>query len=226
MQVGKLLPSGLKAIPIVAALALGTGAVCSAQNNNSNENTVEVKVSDDTIQDNKDSKTLNFDVAARTFQFMDGSNMSCVSTGVSKNWDNLSGYFTVFGGYSSADKLPLLGTMGFLEYSYPIQTDNFNVGAELYHESTLNNNGFIQKFAVTPTKLSKKINGNVNVGLDPRMAFNVISGKIIPKFEVYAMTTIQMCKNLSAYIIGQIYDITQPSVPGNYSVNAGVIKQF
>lgn len=223
----KLVPARVKALPIIAVWALGTSALCSAQTKNVSINPVE-----HVLQNNKSNaqksktKTLDFDAALRTFQFMDGSNMSCASAGISKSWDNLFGYFTFLGGYNFANKLPLVGTMGFFDYTYPKQSNKANLSAELYHESSLDKNGYYQKCAVTPAKLNIPLNNKVNFNLDPRMAFHIFSGQVTPKFEVLATISAQLYENLSAYLIGQIYDVTKPSIPGNYGINAGIIKQF
>lgn len=227
MQISKVIPSGIKALPLVAALAVGTGTVCSAQTKSVEAQPKVITVSDAAQDTNKDdSRTINFDAGIRTFQFMNGSNMSAVSAGVSKSWDNLTGYFTVLGGYNFADKLPLLGTMGFFDYKYPAQPDKFGVSAEVYHESALNKNGYSQKFAVTPAKFNLPVNKKINLGLDPRMAYYVNSGQMTPKFEVLGTLSAQIYKQLSAYVIAQIYDVTEPSVPANYGINAGIIKSF
>lgn len=152
--------------------------------------------------------------------------MSCISTGVSKNWDNLAAYFTVMGGYNFTNKLPSFLTMGFLDWTYPNQNKNVNLSAELYHESALNKDGFIQKFAVTPIKFNSLINNKVYAGIDPRLAVNVASGQVIPKVEVLVTVSGQIYKSLSGYIIGQIYDVAHPKNPSNYSINVGLIKKY
>ena len=228
MQISKVIPAKTTVLPMVAALALGTGAVCNAQtqNNIQNNQFENIAVNDSTQKSNEKTKMVNFDVAARTFQFMDGSNMSCISTGVSKNWDNLAGYFTVMGGYNFTNKLPSFLTMGYLDYRYPKQNDKANLSAELYHESALNKDGFVQKFAATPIKFNSLINDKIYAGIDPRLAVNVASGQVIPKVDVLATVSGQIYKSLSGYIIGQIYDVAHPKNPSNYSINAGLIKSF
>ncbi len=228
MQILKVIPTRTKAIPMIAALALGTGAICNAhaQNGIKEDEAKVITVNDSTEMQSDKEKTVSWDVAARTFQFMDGSNLSCVSTGVSKNWKDLSGYFTVMGGYNFANKLPMVGTMGFFDYKYPKQNPNANLSAELYHESGLNKEGLSQKFAVTPIKLNTQLSDKIYFGLDPRMAFHVASKHVVPKFEILATVSGQIYNKLSGYVIGQIYDVTQPKNPSNYSVNAGLIKSF
>ena len=217
----------MKALPIVATLVAGTGMVCNAQNqNNINNKSEDITVNDSTEMVDEKEKAVDFDVAARTFQFLDGSNMSCISTGIGKNWDNLSGYFTVMGGYNFANKLPMVGTMGYFDYRYPGQNLKANMSAELYHESALNKNGFIQKFAITPIKFNSLINNKIYFGIDPRMAFHVASRQVTPKVEILATLSGQIYKGLSGYAIGQIYDITQPQNPSNYSFNFGLIQKI
>ena len=228
MQINKIIPAKAKAIPIITTLATGTGMVCNAQaqNNIQNNQFENITVNDSTQKSDKKANPVSFDVAARTFQFMDGSNMSCVSTGVGKNWDNLAAYFTVMGGYNFANKLPSFLTMGYLDYRYPKQNDKANLSAELYHESALNKDGFVQKFAATPIKFNSLINDKIYAGIDPRLAVNVVSGQVIPKVEVLATVSGQIYKSLSGYIIGQIYDIAHPKNPSNYSINVGLIKKI
>ena len=223
MHISKITPAIVKTIPVIAALTAGTGIVCNAQAQNNQPENIAV---DSTEINNKTTSPASFDVAARTFQFMDGSNLSCVSTGVGKNWDNLAGYFTVMGGYNFANKLPSFLTMGYLDYRYPKQNDKANLSAELYHESALNKDGFIQKYAVTPIKFNSLINNKIYAGIDPRLAVNIASGQVIPKVEVLATVSGQIYKDLSGYAIGQIYDITQPQNPSNYSINLGLIKKI
>ena len=90
----------------------------------------------------------------------------------------------------------MLGTMGYLDYKYPKQKDNANLSAELYHESALNKEGFIQKFAVTPIKFNSLINNKIYAGIDPRLAVNVASGKVTPKVEVVATISGQIYNKL------------------------------
>jgi len=220
--------SKLKAPVIAAAMALTPAAVCSAQSVNDSLNRAEN--TKETVIDEKNS--AKFDVAARTFQFLNGANMSGISAGVSKNWENLTGhgdnlscYGMLLGGYNFGSKLPTGVAMGYLDWKYPNQNGNINLSAEAYCEAALAKEGSYVKPAITPFKLNMT-SGRCYFGIDPRLAFNIAPGQVKPTIEILTTISGRICKDLSAYIIGQCYNVSQPKDPSNYSINVGVIKNF
>ena len=251
MQITKIIPAPVKTLPVLATLLLGTSAVCNAQNPIKSDNFENITIVDqpktddamteETRADNSNTeatradnsnKTASWDVAARTFQFLDGANMSGISAGISKNWenllgadDNLSAYCMAMAGYNFGSKLPTGVAMGYFDYKYPNQNKNVNLSAEAYCEAAINKESSYVKPAVTPIKLNM-IKNRWYFGFDPRVAFNIAQGQVNPAIEVLATVSAQIYKDWSAYVIGQCYDAAQYKDPSNYSINVGLVKRL
>ena len=72
-------------------------------------------VAQDTVKiGNKVSK----DISLRTFQFLNGNNLTAVGAGFGKNKGRVYAYATPLAGYDFANKKPWIGGMGFIDKRY------------------------------------------------------------------------------------------------------------
>ena len=77
-------------------------------------------VAKDTV---KISSKVSKDISLRTFQFLNGNNLTGVGAGFGKNKGKLSAYATPLAGYDFANKKSWIGGFGFLDRRY---TNNNN----------------------------------------------------------------------------------------------------
>lgn len=186
------------------------------------------RVTEDTVKvKNKISK----DISLRTFQFLNGNNLTAFGFGFGKNGKRTSAYISPLAGQDFANKKPWIGAFGFLDRSYS-KNSNKKVwlSQELYGEFSKEKGGFDSKVAYTPIKLNANISPKVNVSFDPRVAVHY-DGHKFNKPQVETLTTffVPINKRMSAYALFQTYDTANLFKKGAYNnmgVNGGLVYTF
>ena len=183
-------------------------------------------VAKDTVKiSNKVSKDISF----RTFQFLNGNNLTGLGAGFGKNKGKLSAYVTPLAGYDFANKQPWFGGMGFFDRRYTSNNKKVWLSQELYGEFLKEKGVFDSKFAYTPLKLNSMISKKVNLSFDPRVAVHANKDGLTPQMETLTTISGPISKNLSGYALFQTYDTTNLFKKGyldNVGINGGVVYNF
>ena len=186
---------------------------------------VEVAAKDTVEIGNKVSK----DISLRTFQFLNGNNLTGVGYGFGKNKGKWSAYVTPLAGYDFANKKAWLGAFGFLDRRYTKNNKNLWLSQELYGEFLKEKGNFDSKVAYTPLKLNTMLNKKVSLTFDPRLAVHINDDGLTPKMETLTTVSAPLYKNLSGYALFQTYDTTNIFKKGsieNIGINGGLVYTF
>ena len=180
-------------------------------------------VAHDTVQiGNK----ISTDISLRTFQFLNGNNLTGVGAGIGKSKGKLSAYITPLGGYDFANTQPWIGALGILDLKYKNNNKKLWMSQELYGEFLKEKGGFDSKVAYTPLKLNTMLSKKVSLSFDPRLAVHINNDGFTPQMETLTTVSAPINKNLSFYVLGQTYDTTNLFKSGwldNVGINAGLV---
>lgn len=183
-------------------------------------------VAHDTVKlGNKISK----DISLRTFQFLNGNNLTGSGFGFGKNKGKLSAYITPLIGYDFANKKPWIGAFGFLDRRYKSNNKNVWLSQELYGEFLKEKGMFDSKVAYTPLKLNTMLSKKVSLSFDPRLAVHINSDGFKPQMETLTTISAPIYKKLSGYALFQTYDTTNLFKKGsidNIGINGGIVYNF
>jgi len=177
----------------------------------------------------KISSKVSKDISLRTFQFLNGNNLTAVGTGFGKNKGKLSAYISPLAGYDSANKKPWIGAFGFLDRRYTNNAKKVWLSQELYGEFLKEKGVFDSKIAYTPLKLNAMLSKKVNLSFDPRLAVHMNKDGLTPQMETLTTVSAPITKKLSGYALFQTYDTTNLFKKGSYNnigVNGGIVYNF
>lgn len=182
-------------------------------------------VTQDTV---KISNKVSKDISLRTFQFLNGNNLTAVGAGFGKNKGKLSAYISPLAGYDFANKKPWVGAFGFLDRRY---TNNGKKGLsqEWYMEFLKEKGGFDSKVTYTPLKFYAMLSKKVNLSFTPRLAVHINKAGLTPQMETLTTVSASITKRLSGYALFQTYDTTNLFKKGSYNnigVNGGMVYSF
>ncbi len=186
---------------------------------------VETVVQDTVKIGNKVSK----DVSLRTFQFLNGNNLTGVGAGFGINKGKVSAYATPLAGYDFANKKPWIGGMGFIDRRYTNNNKKVWLSQELYGEILKEKGMFDSKVAYTPLKLNAMLSKKVNLSFDPRLAVHINKDGFTPQVETLTTVSAPITKKLSGYALFQTYDTTHLFEKGssaNIGINGGIVYNF
>ena len=183
------------------------------------KDTVEIK--------NKISK----DVSLRTFQFLNGNNLTALGAGFGKNYKKkTTAYIAPLAGYDSSNKQPWVGAFGFIDKRYSNKPDaKVWLSRELYGEFLKEKGVFDSKLAYTPVKLNSKLSKKVSLSFDPRMAVHINGDGLTPQVETLTTISAPINKNLSGYALFQTYDtanLFKSGAEANMGINGGIVYTF
>ena len=182
-------------------------------------------VAQDTVKiGNKVSK----DISLRTFQFLNGNNLTAVGAGFGKNKGRVYAYATPLAGYDFANKKPWIGGMGFIDKRYA-NNKKVWLSQELYGEFLKEKGTFDSKVAYTPLKLNAMLSKKVNLSFDPRLAVHINKDGFTPQMETLTTVSAPITKKISGYALFQTYDTTNLFKKGSYNnigVNGGIVYTF
>lgn len=177
----------------------------------------------------KISNKISKDISLRTFQFLNGNNLTGLGAGIGKNKGKLSAYITPLAGYDFANKKPWIGGMGFLDRRYTNSNKKVWLSQELYGEFLKEKGMFDSKAAYTPLKLNAMLSKKINFSFDPRLAVHINKDGFTPQMETLSTISAPINKNLSGYALFQTYDTTNLFKKGctdNIGINAGLVYNF
>lgn len=214
-----------KIIPVIFGLSTLTTSAQKAVKMLPQKHLIET-VAQDTVQiGNKVSK----DISLRTFQFLNGNNLTGVGAGFGKTKEKLSAYITPLVGYNFANKKPWIGAFGFLERRYTKNNKSIWLSQELYGEFLKEKGNFDSKLAYTPIKLNTMLSKKVNLSFDPRLAVHINKDGLTPQMETLTTVSAPITKKLSGYALFQTYDTTNLFKQGshnNIGINGGIVYNF
>ncbi len=177
----------------------------------------------------KISNKVSKDISLRTFQFLNGNNLTAVGTGFGKNKKKLSAYISPLAGYDFANKKPWIGAFGFLDRTYTNNGKKVWLSQELYGEFLKEKGVFDSKVAYTPLKLNAMLSKKVNFSFDPRLAVHINNDGLTPQMETLTTVSAPITKKLSGYALFQTYDTTNLFKKGSYNnigINGGIVYSF
>lgn len=183
-------------------------------------------VAKDTV---KTSNKLSKDISLRTFQFLNGNNLTGSGFGFGKNKGKLSAYITPLIGYDFANKKSWLGAFGFLDRRYKNSNKSVWLSQELYGEFFKEKGIFDSKVAYTPLKLNTMLSKKVSLSFDPRLAVHINGDGFTPQMETLTTISAPITKKLSGYALFQTYDTTNLFKSGsldNIGINGGIVYNF
>ncbi len=172
---------------------------------------------------------ISKDISLRTFQFLNGNNLTGFGAGVGKNKGKVSAYATPLAGYDFANKRPWIGGMGFIDRRYTLNDKRFWLSQELSVEVLKEKKFFDSKIAYTPLKLNTKLTKKVGLSFDPRLAVHFNKAGLTPQMETLTTVSGPLTKKLSGYALFQTYDTTnifKKGSAGNIGINGGIIYTF
>lgn len=178
----------------------------------------------------KIQSTTTLGTTLRTFQFLNGNNLTGVSLDVNKNTGKTNYFGAGFAGYDFAGKQPCVVALGSVERKYQSKNNKVWLSQELYGEAMKEKGVFDSKLTYTPAKVNAQL-GKVNVSFDPRVAVHFNSDGVAPKLETLSIISAPLTKNnkLSGFAIFQTYDTTHllnQESKNNISVNLGLNYTF
>ena len=183
-------------------------------------------ITQDTV---KTKNKVSKDISLRTFQFLNGNNLTGLGAGIGKNKGKMSAYITPLIGYDFANKKPWIGAFGFLDRRYVNNVKKVWLSQELYGEFLKEKGVFDSKIAYTPLKLNVMLSKKVNLSFDPRLAVHINKDGLTPQMETLTTISAPITKKLSGYALFQTYDTTNLFKKGscnNIGINGGIVYNF
>lgn len=182
------------------------------------------------VQDSvKIGNNISNDVSLRTFQFLNGNNLTAIGTGIGTSKGKLTAYISPLAGYDFGNKKPWIGAFGFLDRRYKKNNSRIWFSQELYGEFLKEKGVFDSKFAYTPVKFNTMVSKKVNLSVDPRLAVHMNKDGFTPQMETLVTVSGPIYKNWSYYVLGQSYDTTNLFKSGwlnNMGINGGVVYKL
>ena len=176
------------------------------------------------------TKNYNIDVSLRTFQFINGNNLTAFGAGFTKNYKKTTAFISPLVGYDFANKKPWVGAFGFVDRKYKDKTDKkVWISQELYGEITKEKGLFDSKLTYTPLKVNVNLSKNINLSFTPRAAVHMNENGFTPQMETLTTLSGPLYKNLSGYVLFQTYDTTNLFKKGtqdNVGINGGIVYTF
>ena len=185
------------------------------------------RAAQDTVQiSNKVTK----DISLRTFQFLNGNNLTGMGAGIGTSYNKSNLYITPLAGYDFASKQPWIGGMGFIDRRYKNNpSKNVWLSQELYGEIVKEKGAFDSKIAYTPLKINSNIFKKISLSFDPRLAVHINGNGLTPQIETLTTFSGKIYKRLSGYALFQTYDtinLFKKGAKNNISVNGGIVYNF
>lgn len=175
----------------------------------------------------KVQSNINIGVTARTFQFLNGNNLTGLSLDVTKQTPKTSYFGACFAGNDFGNKQPCAVLLGSVEGKYNNSNNKVWLSQELYGEAMKEKGIFDSKLTYTPLKTNAQL-GKVNISFDPRVAVHFNKDGLTPQVETLTIAAAPLTRNnkLSAFALFQTYDTTHSLSKDNISINAGLSYTF
>lgn len=175
---------------------------------------------------NISTNNVNYNVLLRTFQFLNGNNITGASFAAGKQTSKTSYYGSCVLGYDFGNQQSCGVVLGSVEKKYNTGNKKVWMSQELYGEAMKEKGVFDSKITYTPAKFNAQL-GKVNVSFDPRVAVHFDGTSFKHNIETLTIAAMPLTKNnkVSVYGIFQTYDTANLFKSGSYnniSVNAGI----
>lgn len=170
------------------------------------------------------------DISLRTFQTLNGNNLTAIGTGFGKNYEKTSLYATPLFGYDFANGQPFLGGFASMDRRYSRdKSRRVWLAQELYGEFLKEKGIFDSKITYTPLKLNAKLSKKVTMCFNPRLAVHINKDGFTPQMETITSVSAPFDKHWSGYALFQTYDTTNLFKAGsinNIGINGGIVYTF